>query len=66
LAGFDADRWTTTRFATAIEARFGVHYDPDHVGRIMHRLGLRERTRQRRRVSDLIYTGFRPEISGAA
>ncbi len=41
--GFDTDRWTTARLATAIEARFGVHYDQDHVGRIMHKLGLRQR-----------------------
>ena len=47
-AGFDSDRWTTARFAEAIQARFEVRYDPDHVGRIMHRLGLRERTRTRR------------------
>jgi transposase len=47
-AGFDAERWTTTRFAEAIRIRFGVQYDPDHVGRIMHRLGLRERRRSRR------------------
>ena len=33
------------RFAEAIYTRFGVRYDPDHVGRIMHRLGLRERKR---------------------
>lgn len=38
--GFATDRWTTARLAHAIEARFGVHYDPDHVGRLMHRLGL--------------------------
>ena len=38
--GFASDRWTTARLAQAIEARFGVHYDPDHVGRLMHRLGL--------------------------
>jgi len=44
-AGFDSDRWTTKRFAGAIFARFGVRYDPDHAGRIMHRLGLRERRR---------------------
>ena len=49
-AGFDTDIWTTARFADAIFARFGVRYDPDHVGRIMHRLGLRERSRVRRRV----------------
>jgi transposase len=48
-AGFDSERWTTLRLAAAIEARFGIHYDPDHVGRIMHRLGLRDRVRARRR-----------------
>jgi transposase len=47
-AGFESARWTTMRFADAIFQRFGVKYDPDHVGRIMHRLGLRERTRRRR------------------
>jgi transposase len=47
-ASFDTDRWTTVRFADAIRVRFGVQYDPDHVGRIMHRLGLRERQRMRR------------------
>ena len=46
-AGFDSDRWTTARLAVAIEARFGVRYDPDHVGRLMHRLGLRERVERR-------------------
>jgi transposase len=46
-AGFDSARWTTMRFADAIFRRFGVKYDPDHVGRIMHRLGLRERNRRR-------------------
>jgi transposase len=45
-AGFDSDRWTTMRFAEAINQRFGVRYDPDHVGRIMHRLGLRSRARK--------------------
>jgi transposase len=35
------------RFADAIYARFGIRYDPDHVGRIMHRLGLRERRHSR-------------------
>ena len=66
-AGFESDRWTTARFAEAIFARFGVRYDPDHVGRIMHRLGLRERTRQRRRVNEVVYAQFLPEVtSGAA
>jgi transposase len=66
-AGFDSDRWTTARFADAIFARFGIKYDPDHVGRIMHRLGLRERTRQRRRVAEVMYAQFGPEVtSGVA
>jgi transposase len=41
--GFLAPRWTTRLFALAIEARFGIRYDPDHVGRMMHKLGLRTR-----------------------
>ena len=65
-AGVESDRWTTARFADTIFQRFGVRYDPDHVGRIMHRLGLRERTRQRRQLTDVVYAEFRPEISGAA
>ena len=39
--GFETERWTTARLAQAIEARFAIRYDPDHVGRLMHRLGLR-------------------------
>jgi len=61
-AGFDRDRWTTASFAEAIFARFGVRYDPDHVGRIMHRLGLRERTRPRRQAPEALY-GWRQEAS---
>lgn len=41
--GFLGDRWTTGRLAAAIERQFGIHYDQDHVGRLMHKLGLRER-----------------------
>jgi putative transposase len=41
--GFPTDRWTTARMATAIEAHFGIRYDQDHVGRLMHKFGLRER-----------------------
>ena len=44
-AGYTDDRWTTARFAAAIYQRFGVRYDPDHVGRIMHQFGLRTRQR---------------------
>jgi len=54
-AGFDTQTWTTSRFAEAIFARYGVRYDPDHVGRIMHRLGLRARTRVRRAPAELTY-----------
>ena len=55
-SGFEVDRWTTARFAAAIQSRFEIRYDPDHVGRIMHRLGLRERRRNRRRIQDVLYT----------
>ena len=41
--GFSTNRWTTSKLAVAIEQRFGIHYDQDHVGRLMHKLGLRER-----------------------
>jgi transposase len=27
----------------AIEKQFGIRYDQDHVGRLMHKFGLRER-----------------------
>ena len=42
MYGFPDDRWTTARLAVAIESRFGVRYDPDHVGRLMHKMGLRK------------------------
>lgn len=42
-AGFTIAHWTTARFAEAIQSRFGIRYDPDHVGRLLHRLGLRHR-----------------------
>jgi len=54
-AGIESDRWTTMRLAEAIYGRFGIRYDPDHVGRIMHRLGLRERKRTRR-IPETIFT----------
>ena len=41
--GYETDRWSTARLAHAIHARFGIRYDPDHVGRLMHRLGLRSK-----------------------
>jgi transposase len=41
--GFPTDRWTTGRLAESIEKQFGIRYDRDHVGRLMHKFGLRER-----------------------
>ena len=41
--GLESSRWTTGRLAVAIENHFGVRYDEDHVGRLMHKLGLRSR-----------------------
>src|SRR5215472_4076668 len=67
-AGFHTDHWTTGRFAEAIYTRFAVRYDPDHVGRIMHRLGLREKIRPRHRIEAPAYSGaYSPNlVSGAS
>jgi len=46
IHGFPDNRWTTARLAAVIEARFGVHYDHDHVGRLMQKVGLREPKRR--------------------
>ena len=46
IHGFPDSRWTTARIAAVIEARFGVRYDHDHVGRLMQKLGLRESKRR--------------------
>jgi len=52
------------RFAEAIRQRFDVRYDPDHVGRIMHRLGLRERRRTHRPVTEIFAARFnQPEVT---
>src|SRR3979411_1057277 len=40
--GFRDTRSTPALLASVIETRFGVHYDHDHVGRLMQKLGLRE------------------------
>lgn len=42
--GFNRDRWSTGKLAQAIERRFGIRYDRDHVGRLMHKFGLRTRS----------------------
>lgn len=36
-------RWTTGKLAEAIEKQCGIRYDQDHVGRLMHKFGLKER-----------------------
>jgi len=38
-AGFPTDLWTCPRVAQVIEARFGVSYHVDHVGRLLHYFG---------------------------
>jgi transposase len=38
-AGFDSDLWTCPRVAEVIQRQFGVVYHPDHVSRILHKLG---------------------------
>lgn len=38
--GFFTNLWTTARVADVIRKEFRVTYHPDHVGRLLHRLGL--------------------------
>ncbi len=38
--GWSTDLWTTRRVAELIEREFGVDYNPNYVGRLLHRLGL--------------------------
>lgn len=38
--GFETDVWTTDRIAKVIRREFGVAYNPDHVGRLLHQIGL--------------------------
>jgi transposase len=37
--GYRTDLWTTARIAEVIQKHFAVRYHPDHVGRLMHKLG---------------------------
>jgi putative transposase len=62
--GFSTERWTTAKLATAIEAQFGVHYDEDHVGRLMHKLGLRER--RPKTVAYYVASAYSPNTSLSA
>lgn len=47
-AGYQTDLWTTARIADVIEAQFDVTYHPDHVGRLLHRLGWTPQKPERR------------------
>jgi len=38
-SGFTSELWTTARVAEVILWTFGVRYHPDHVGRLLHRIG---------------------------
>ena len=42
MAGFDTARWTQERFAAVVERMTGIRYHPDHVGKMIRRLGLRQ------------------------
>lgn len=48
--GYTTDLWTTARVAELIERFFGVRYDRDHVGRVLHRLGWSHQKPQRRAI----------------
>ena len=37
--GYRTNLWTTTRIAQLIAEEFGVRYHPNHIGRLMQRLG---------------------------
>ena len=41
--GYNTNVWTTARIAQVITREFGVSYHRDHVGRLLYKLGLRER-----------------------
>lgn len=38
-AGLDTGVWTTSIVAKLVRDLFGISYHPDHVGRVLHRLG---------------------------
>jgi transposase len=47
-SGFSTDLWTCPRIAKVIEARFGVRYHVDHIGRLLRSLGWSPPKPQRR------------------
>jgi transposase len=48
--GYRTELWTTQRIADVIEAKFGVAYHRDHIGRVMKRLGWSHQKPERRAV----------------
>jgi transposase len=46
--GYRTNLWTTTRIAQLIEEEFGVRYHPNHIGRLMQRLGWSHQKPERR------------------
>lgn len=48
--GYTTDLWTTKRVAEVIEKVFGIRYDRDHVGRLLHRLGWSHQKPQKRAI----------------
>lgn len=47
-SGFPTQLWTTARISEVIRRKFRVEYHPDHVGRLMHRLGWSHQKPQKR------------------
>jgi transposase len=48
--GYRTNLWTTARIARLIKQEFGVQYHPNHIGRLMHRLGWSHQKPERRAV----------------
>ena len=46
-AGLPTDLWTCPRVSWLIQHRFGVHYHPAHVSRLLHGLGFSPQKRGR-------------------
>lgn len=46
--GYQTELWTTGRVAELIEREYGIHYHPDHVGRLLHDLGWSHQKPERR------------------
>lgn len=47
--GYDRDHWTLALLTTEIQERFDVRYDPDHVGKMLHQMGVEWMPRPRQK-----------------